>query len=271
MNKSLDGTRILLEKRIPKLKSQSYVATFDSYEDWLKEVKEVKDYDQARNVLYAGFQPLFDALLEVKKKKRNRDITSLEKIIDEGTNFLYKHYTGKTRVKYPLKKLHKELTLLGLSSTALPYKQKTRNVDRNGIYSNDIAQFVSKACANDGVRECEVLLACACGSSEMCMLLSKVLDIPLYFIRKSKRRGDPEPVCLKEHTSIIKSACKGKKVLCVEDYVCSGNSLYDVMKYAESAGAISTLGASVKSPDYQSELNDLKMILKEKNFALYTK
>jgi hypoxanthine-guanine phosphoribosyltransferase len=98
------------------------------------------------------------------------------------------------------------------------------------------------------------------------MTLTGVLETDLGFIRRSFRRGDNEPKIIKEHEQAITNHVKGRNVLCVEDYVCSGLSLKKVMQSAQKYEPEELRGASVNNSGYN---NSLVEEVKKPKFHLY--
>ncbi len=229
---------------------------FSDFHEWARASRELRDPDRARNALYFGFQPLYDSLVDesVPDSQRGTTVNVLNKLIATGVEFLTGYYTGKpdTRIFTDgIRGIQDGIASLD----GLPYRTKFRNVDFNGIYPKDILSFLKQYLEHALGKESFVpgyVVGCACGSSEVVMPLAGLLGTDLGFIRRSYRRGDDAPRIVKEHEPVIKERCRGEKVVCVEDYVCTGRSLGKVMEKVASFGASSLEGASVNgdSPSY---------------------
>ncbi|PIZ51644.1 hypothetical protein COY27_02925 [Candidatus Woesearchaeota archaeon CG_4_10_14_0_2_um_filter_33_13] len=201
-----------------------------------------------RAVIYAAFQPLYDAITDgnLRNAPRDKAVGVLDGVITLGTSFLTGFYSGEPDVKAfkegvaVLKPGFEEIS-------GAEYYTKFRNIGGNRVYPNDIAIFLRKFLEStlDGAGLADYVVGAACGSSEMAMPLSGLLGVDVGFIRKSKRRGDSSPRVIPEQEATIKNAVKGNRVVCIEDYVCTARSLRDVMAKVEDYGATSVIGASV--------------------------
>ncbi|MDP3882141.1 MAG: phosphoribosyltransferase family protein [Nanoarchaeota archaeon] len=244
---------------------------FRNFSDWVKAASELRDPDVARNVLYFGFQPLYDALIEEKVDPdlRGKALEALDKIMDLSISFLKGYYTGEPDVTKlrediaPLRPLMEELK-------DVPYRTKFRNVDYNGIYPSGILTFLRESLDHslDGKLFLpEYIVGCACGSSEVVMPFAGLSNSSLGFIRRSFRRGDDSPKMIREHKERFQRDIKGKKTICVEDYVCTGGSLKKVMEATRKYEPAILIGAAVNGraePDY------LKADVLKHKFKLYT-
>lgn len=232
---------------VPAIKYGEGDVDCGSFKEWGEKAARVSDPDQTRLLLYFGFQPLYDVLIEslVKEKERTPAVKALNEIIKSGIAYLTGYYTGRPDPK------SFAAAAQGVSDL-LPdamYKTKARNIDQNHISANDVLMFLRKfatAVQDGSVQRPDVVVGCACGSAEIAMPLAGVLGAKLKFMRRSHRRYDTDARILKEHQRHI--GLQGKNVLVVEDYVVSGASLGTVMKKVLELGASTVTGASVNCP-----------------------
>jgi len=239
-----------------------------SFPDWARFAGSVNDPDQIRNAIYYAFQPLYDALVRGEGGSRRAGaVDALSSLTRLGVKYLTGYYRGEPDVKL----FRNELEQIGPQMKQLSsvrYETKFRNVDRNGINPAGIHSFLRQLLENalDGKTKVpDYVIGCACGSSEIVMPLSGILEVDLGFIRRSHRRGDDDPVIVPEHKQGLRAGSEGKNVLCVEDYVCTATSLSKVMERARSYGAASVAGASVNC----TGSDRLRRIVGERKFNLF--
>lgn len=243
---------------------------FDNFAGWAEAAAHTQDPDEARNILFFGFQPLYDALIDerVSPDKRETAVAALNKIIEEGTQFLGAYYTGEPEVTV-INALGKELTPHMDELRRTPFKTKFRNVDYNGITPRNIVSFLRQFLENaqDGKLGIpDYVVGIACGPSEIAMPLSYLTGAGLGFMRRSHRRGDDAPRIVAEHESEIEQGVTGKNVVVFEDYVCSGASLRRVMEATRDLGPASLHGTSVNS---DTGMYGLKTLVHNKKFQLH--
>lgn len=268
----VDGHLELLSRvRLPTRKRYGANALdANSFPDWAEKARKVADLDLVRNALYYGFQPLYDALISSKAFQdgdRRVAMDALTDLISIGTAYLTGYYTGEPN----LLQFQEGIGALSASFERLenvPYRIKSRNIDCNGIYPQDILAFLRQfleytASTKSAVPE--TIVGCACGSSEVVMPLAGILNINLEFIRKSSRRGDDAPCIIPEHDSTLAEHIHQKNVLCVEDYVCTGQSLYRVMEKVRGYRATTVRGASVNRTGCTYLVTDVQ----QKKFNLF--
>lgn len=243
---------------------------FTNFVEWAFALAEVKDPDKARNFLYFGFQPMYDLLIPDNSNldgQRPQILRALDEVVSTGRKYLAGYYTGQQDLGL-VNALGLRLAPVMRSSPA-PFKLKNRNVDRNGISAADICTFL-KAYTNHvlqgNMAMPDYVVGCACGSSEIVMPLAEISKIPLGFIRRSWRRGDTNPRVIDEHQRILAKELNGKKVACVEDYVCSGESLKRVMQMVKKFGASDVIGLSVN----ESENTQLKKTFETRKFHTFS-
>lgn len=251
--RSLQGLRESVDKirgtnfKTARAYGEGYLGS-SSFPGWARNARRLLDPDKIRNSIYYVFQPAFDCLVDKSLDGAREDtVAVLEMVTQLGTEFLRGYYTGEPRPEVFRTALDKLDTKIG-ALERVPYKTKFRNVGFNQIYPSDIASFLAnflEAVAEGKIFYPDFLVGCACGSSEVAMPLAGLLGIDLGFIRRSKRRNDTQPKIIKEQEQAIKARSKGK-VVGVEDFVCTGFSLYEVLKRVRSYGASDLMGASIK-------------------------
>lgn len=237
----LDGAKI------PGEPYSHHHVTWESFEEWAKTAEGISDPDKMRLAVYYGFQPLFDALIEmnVSGEQRSKALEALDQMVGSGIRYLTSYYTGR-----PDPSLFQ--SAIGGIKSLLPnavYRTKFRNVDYNGISAKDILLFLRTFVSlveKGTVQRPDIIVGCACGSAEIVMPLAGILGAQLEFIRRSHRRGDSDGRIIEEHGERLKTF-KGKHVLVIEDYVCTGESLGIVMAKVLKQGAASVKGASINS------------------------
>lgn len=240
-----------------------------NFKSWMEYTETVDDHDNARAAIYAGFQPLLDALIDnrVDRSLRSVAVKSLDDITKIGTDYLTSYYLGDPN----LKMLREAVTSLAEDMHKLkdvPYIIKFRNVDCNKVYVSNILSFLEKSIdySMDGkFFQPDYIIGSACGASEIVMPLAGILNSGLGFIRWSKRRNDDKAKFVQEHTDRIKDGVKGKKVVVVEDWVDYGITLNNLLGFVSSLKPEELRGASVIN--YQNR--KLKELVKTKDFNLY--
>jgi hypothetical protein len=255
----------------PSRYTQYDLEEIHDFRDWFRVSQRVQEPDCIRNVLYYGYQPLYDLLIDdgVNGEARTAAIQSLDRLISLSTDYLVGYYSGEPDPALFRKGVREIGTTLN-SLDGARYKKKTRNIDYNGIYPDQIQAFIKKYIEyslNGKIALPETVLGCACGSSEVVMPFAGMIGANLGFIRRSHRRGDDHPKIVQEHINSIKDYVKGKNVVCVEDYVCSGESLSRVMETTARWKPASMVGASINGPD-NSPYN-LKYAVQEWKFCMY--
>jgi len=251
IRKSLDGATKEVGKRSYDLDD----INFYDFKGWGEAAAEVKDIDLARTVLYFGFQPLYDLLIDNspskrkfwKDSRRNTAIETLDSIISQGTQYLAGYYIGNPDIR-----IINELGISTLENMGelndLPFITKSRNVDHNGITPQNIVKFLQQFLDNtlDGKSlPPEFVVGVACGPSEIAMPLAYLSGTELGFMRRSYRRGDDAPKIIAEHKNHLKKNISGKDVVVFEDYVCTGESLRKVMVKTKSFHPKSLIGTSI--------------------------
>ena len=129
--KTLDGATSEVGKRDYR---QSYV-NFNNFSSGRNKVREVNDPDVARTVLYFGFQPLYDLLIDnedLTPSNRAGAVKVLDAMMLRGTEYLAGYYSGNPQTKI--------VNDLGISTRAsmkkigrFEFRTKHKNVDYNGI------------------------------------------------------------------------------------------------------------------------------------------
>jgi hypothetical protein len=242
-----------------------------SFPEWIKFAKGLRDPDRIRNCLYYGFQPLYDSLISgyIGNKLRPVAINSLNGILETSTQFLMSYYTGRPDRELfycGINKLDSDIAALGRN---VLYLTKSRNIDRNGIRPNDILSFLRQFLVYVVDNKLEVpdyVIGCACGASEIAIPLAGALQTNVWFLRKSKRRDDEKVFLLGEQEPTIKECAENKNLVCVEDYVCTSESLGYVMEKAASYKPSSVLGTSI---NFSHEGTYVKNFVDKPKFKLF--
>lgn len=240
-----------------------------NFKSWIGYTVKVRDPDKARAAIYAGFQPLLDALIDdrVCASLRPVAVKSLDDITKIGIDYLTSYYLGEPN----LNALREGVALLadGMNKLGeLPYLLKFRNVDYNRVYVPNILSFLQQSIdySMDGkFFQPEYILGSACGASEVVMPLAGILGVDLGFIRWSKRREDDCAKFVKEHEDRIRNGVNGKKVVVIEDWVDYGITLKNLLGFVSSLEPQELRGASIIN--YQNR--KLKELVSEEDFNLY--
>ena len=241
-----------------------------NFVDWLKFANSLNDPDKIRNCLYYGFQPLYDTLIEdtVKDMARSSAINALKGIVAVSKTYLTGYYTGQPDTKAfrkGLKQIRSDIEELGKNT---PYTLKSRNID-DGFSPVEILSFIKsflKHSMNSRTEIPDYVIGCACGASEIAMPLAGILGTEVGFLRRSKRRYDNEARGIREQLPDIQESSRGKRVVCVEDFVCSGKSIERIMERVRAYEALSVLGASVRSDSY---CDYVVTVLRDRNFSIF--
>jgi len=263
---NLDGKKQILDGL--QLNPNRYVRdTFSSFDEWYNRAKDVSCPDYARHLIYYLFQPLYDAIMNGEAPKQ-KYVPVLERVVELSTQYLTGYYLGQPDISI-IHKLAEEVNphLVGKN---IDYYYKDRNVDRNGITPENIKLFLKtyiEKIQNGSIQYPDVIVGCACGSSEIVMPLAGILGTKLEFIRKSKRRGDDDAkIISRTQQKRISDTCRDKNVVVVEDYVCSGRSLAVVMKAVEKFKPSGVYGAAVNTGD---DIEGITHKLKNKKCYIY--
>ncbi len=181
--KRLSGVQFMGTKRYDE--SALGCNTFPMWADYVQSVREP---DQARNALYYGFQPLFDALVDngIGNGARPVAVRLLDELVHYGSDFLTGYYTGEPDVegfKAAVKRLK-----LGMRQLAdVPYRTKFRNIDHyeSEAMQQDILYFLRRFLEEnlDGKVKQDYIIGCACGASEIVMPLAKLAGMPFGLAR----------------------------------------------------------------------------------------
>lgn len=244
---------------------------FRDFESWRDYANRVIDPDKARGVLYYGFQPLYDALLENRfpsESSRKVGLDVLDKIVGVSKRFLLSYYTGRPDVS-EIQEMAVDLKEPVGELRDVRYITKFRNVDSNGIFPDTILNFVRRFLkeAKEGrLVVPDYVVGCACGSSEIALLISQMVQSGVGFIRKSKRRGDQNPRVIEEQREQIRRGVEGKDVLCIEDYICTQGSLRRVMEACNEFNPRILQGAAVRN---SHEGGNLRTLLDSEVLSLF--
>jgi len=244
----------------------------DDFSEWIGEATIAKSEDKMRNLLYFGFQPLYDVLIDARlsNSQRSESLKMIKQVTNISQDYLTGYYTGQP----DLKKTIGALGILSVQATQLdgtPYRTKFRNIDYNGISPEHIRMFLENFLTHaldKKIAVPEYVVGCACGSSEIVFPLAGVFGTHSGFVRRSQRRGDDEPVLISEQEPEIMKSTKGKDVTCVEDYVCTSRSLYKVMKRVEQYNPRTIMGAAVNSV---GGCEYLRGVVRKRKFHLYVR
>jgi len=263
----LDGQKKILDELADKNSGSYNKIGFTSFNQWVDEAKKVKSPEEARHILYYGFQPLYDAIINNEVKgKRASALEALDKIVTAGVEYLTGYYLGKPETNI-INKLAADVEDV---VKGVHYYYKTRNVDYNGISTRDINCFIRtyiEKITENNIPKPDTIIGCACGSSEIVMPLAGILGADLEFIRRSKRRNDDKALVIKEHAARIKKRVNGKSVVCVEDYVCTAQSLYEVMTRTKRYKPTKLFGAGVNGDS--TSMDDMEVQMSEKKFNIF--
>jgi hypothetical protein len=241
------------------------------FQDWPDFVMSINDPDEMRNALYYGFQPIYDLLIRAGDMDGHRQfaLDALNLIVEASVDYLTNYYLGTpdlTTVKTRVFDIDQAIQRLDGEK----YQTKFRNVDHNGIYPAGIHSFLVQFFEHvlDGqVFLPDYVIGCACGASEIAMPLAGLLNSDIHFIRRSFRRGDDTPKIVEGQDEAIGVRVKDRRVICIEDYVCTGQSLGKVMGAVKKYDPSGVRGAS---PNYSAEGNYLQIDVNNTNFHLFS-
>jgi adenine/guanine phosphoribosyltransferase-like PRPP-binding protein len=266
--KTLDGKIAVLKRVADRGRQSFHKRQFSNFSDWYDHALVVSNPDEARHALYYVFQPLYDLVINGDLDKvRPKAVKALDDVMETGIEYLTGFYLENADVTIINKLAERVGPVL---KDIRGYRYKDRNVDRNDIYPEDIGKFLHlylEKISQDGKSKPDVIVGCACGSSEIAMALAGIIGAKLVFARKSKRRCDEHAIIVDEHEKQM-AAVKKKKVLVVEDYVCTAGSLYEVVKKVREFEPKSVHGASVMSC-YGGEVDEVKAVDSEHKFNTF--
>jgi hypoxanthine phosphoribosyltransferase len=267
MNNKLDGQLSALEKLADKESEKYDKREFSTFNQWLECAKKVINVDEARHTIYYAFQPLYDGLLEslFPLGRRKKAKLALDKVYVASKEYLSGYYLGEPDVKI-VRQLANEIEPFIKDLT--PYRYKFRNVDYNGISTQDINLFMRTYISNlkNENKFPNTIIGCACGPAEIAFALGGILEIDVDFIRRSKRRDDENARIIRGQTTKIRKLISKKNVLVIEDYVVTSRSLFMVMEKTKTFGPSKLVGAAINS---DTDLDFLDMIENERKFKLF--
>lgn len=242
-----------------------------SFRDWCRIASDIDNPDKARNLLYYGFQPLYDLLIDnkISSKDRENAVNALNEIVDVSINFLSGYYIGEPNTLILRNRASKFSSFFEEFDT-YEFHKKYRNIDNGQIYPKNILNFIKNFLDSnlDGkVSALDYYVGCACGTSEIVMALSGITETKLGFLRYSKRRGDKEVKIIKEQESYIKKNVSSKKVGVFEDFVCTKNSLTNVLNKIKEWEPNYLKGFSVEDSE---EGGNIKRELNISNFKVFS-
>lgn len=258
-NVNLDSARSYTEDNIG----------FRNFGEWANAACKTHDPDKIRNILYFGFQPLFDALISDSDLdgQRSQAVNALDELVALSKHFLTSYYQGEPDLDYFKATIP---DVAGeMEKVPAQFATKFRNVDYNEIFPRNILQFLKNLLDHVIIgrfKSPEYIIGCACGSSEIALPLAGILGTEVDFIRRSFRRGDTSPRIIEEHDNRLRANIRGKRVLCVDDYTCTTESLYRIMQRARDCKPQIVRGASVR---YGHEGIYAKPIHKSSEFYLF--
>lgn len=264
MSKKLFEIESLRKKldKVDLINANSYTISdldINSFKNWCKVASNTNNQDKARNLLYYGFQPLYDLLVDniINGDDRKKAILVLDEIINISTKFLSSYYIGEPDTSI-LKVGLSNISPLFDNLDGYTFFMKNRNIDINKIHSQNILNFIRDFldCNLDGkVSSLDYFVGCACGSSEIVMSLSGITGTPLSFLRYSKRRRDNKVKMIKEQKSDIKKNILNKKVGVFEDFVCTRKSLMNVLNEVQKFSPYYNKGFSIMDSHEEENIN----------------
>jgi hypoxanthine-guanine phosphoribosyltransferase len=224
--------------------------------EWAEHAKSVKDADEARNALYYGFQPLFDDLVnnDLNDNHRPQAVQLVHCLSLLGTNYLTDYYLGDPNLDQFKKNINCVLPKLRELKDAR-YYLKERNIDDfiTVQYVHTFLKGIMEHILDETLPEFDYVIGCACGATEAAMPIGGLLNLPVGFIRRSRKRGDRYALIVDEQLEELKLYIEDKTVLCVEDWIDSGKSMKIIMDKAAELGAAAVYGASVGSNDNEDQ------------------
>ncbi len=227
------------------------------FRGWIRSFQGTDSPDELRNILYYGFQPLYDSLAdgEVLPEDRQEAVRALDALTSLGAQYLAGYYLGEpdaAGLKCGIADLEPAFDRLSRTH----YWTKERNLDTR-LFPHHVHAFLTSylsAVQEERTVPPAYIIGSACGASEIAMALGGLLGTDVGFMRYSKRREDRRVYVIPEQEPALASGCAGAPVLAVEDCVCTGASLARIMARAVGAGASSVTGASVTYTDEMGPL-----------------
>ena len=114
-----------------------------------------------------------------------------------------------------------------------------------------------------------LILGIACGSSEITFAMASVLSTGVDFVRYSKRRDDRSVKIVPEIHHNLPIRIRNNIISVVEDFVCSGGSMNNVMGYVEKYRPKEVIGVSVKENSFGGLNRHIKRIFDQSSFHAY--
>ena len=234
--------------------------SFKSFSDIIEYLTHMTTLDEGRHIIHYLFQGMYDLLGTVS----NSEVHYLyKKVVRTGTKYYASYYRGEGDISI-IKALLPYLGVLTQYNDNYYYKIRGNFDYGSSIMQPDIARFLQGA-INSSFNY-DVIVGIATSASEPAMALAGLLNLPLEFVRYSKRRSDGSVTVLDFMAEEIRTECVAKNALVIDDWVASGNSMQRCMKYVQGLGALQVRGATIE--DNGNDM-DIKTIESTQNFKLY--
>ncbi|VVB79863.1 Phosphoribosyl transferase domain protein [uncultured archaeon] len=261
-----------LERFDPNTADPEYTGNYSRFEyietfkDWVRVCKKGASPMAVRTRLYDLIQPLFDVLVNkgLSTTQRKAAWTAYDSAVKRAPAILADIYLGDfTEDRF--RELVEEVSPAVSELENVRYHRKERNMD-GALSINQVLKFFRRLSTDYGIYSLptpDYFIGCACGASEIAFALGGITDTPANLIRRSKRRDDTKTHIIPEEKAILEKTLPGKIALCFEDMVCSGRSLYYVMKEAKDLGAKEVVGAAPYQNNGWDVTNELRVIKRE--------
>ena len=238
------------------------------FEQWTVKSAQIENSPNVvRTLLYDAFQPLFDILVarRISASERDSALRAYNILTKNSPKLLGDIYLANFDMA-DFKKMVDEISEPLSNLRGVDYRRKQSNMDRDDLTMPQVFTFFRELCGqyeSFGIPTPESVIGCACGASEIAFAFSGITELPVGFIRKSKRRDDDKVQIIEEQKQVLAKSLEGKTVLCFEDMVCSGRSLYEIMMEAKKLGASKVFGAAPYKNPGDDLVRSLRVIKSE--------
>ena len=279
----------LLEHRLAKLdkvnlngakNSNNKDLNIGSFEEWTDIITRISNPDVLRTALYGLFQPLYDRLVEspgpFSSNMRPHAIQVMNTLHLLSSKYLKSFYFGEPNIKGFQKGIRPHLEKIAGFDKESKYETKTRNMSNDSLTPSNLQSFIityREAVLKGVIPFPDFIMGIACGSSEIAYATAAIMGSTSGFVRMSYTRKDTHVKMICEDQEGIATKITGHNVAVVEDFICSAQSMRDVLLFVEDHNPVHSRGFSIRenSNKWEYLVSDMKVEIERPNFYVFTR